>query len=98
MEDRTPLERIAAVLESLAVDFHRVAERVAPSPASVVGSRYVADRLGMTTVWVAEMARSGRIPANCIVAGTGTGKVWKFDRVRIDRWIEAGRRERGAAS
>ncbi len=41
----------------------------------------------MTTVWVAEMARRGDIPADCLVAGTGTGKVWKFNREKIDKWI-----------
>jgi Helix-turn-helix domain len=52
-----------------------------------VGSRYIADRLGCTTVWVAEMARSGEVPRHCVVPGTGSGKPWKFYRERIDAWI-----------
>lgn len=92
------LERIATALEQFATDFHtltadvhRIAAAVAPDPGDLVGSQYVAQRLGMTTVWVAEMARKGIIPKNCIVAGTGTGKVWKFSRAKIDRWIDEGR-------
>jgi hypothetical protein len=93
-----PSERIAAALEraipllrSLVDDFRRLADQLAPVPAQMVGSKYVAQRLGMTTVWISEMARRGIIPKSCIIAGTGTGKLWKFDRAKIDRWIDAGR-------
>ena len=82
-------ERIAQCLNCLPL----IAARVIPSPAEVVGSPYVAQRLGVTTVWVAEMARKGAIPKNCIVNGTGSGKPWKFHREKIDRWIEDGRLE-----
>ena len=64
-----------------------VADAIAPQPNDLVGTPYVARRLGCTAVWVAEMARDGTIPAQCVVAGTGNGKVWKFYRDRIDRWI-----------
>jgi hypothetical protein len=96
--DNSSLDRIAAALDealplfrTFVADFHRVADRLAPPLSQVVGSKYVARRLGMTTVWVAEMARKGIIPKNCIVAGTGDGRLWKFDRAKIDRWIDAGR-------
>ncbi|MBL8795029.1 MAG: helix-turn-helix domain-containing protein [Planctomycetia bacterium] len=95
---RHTLERIATALEQFSSDFHtltadvhRLAAAVAPDPDDLVGSQYVARRLGVSTVWVAEMARKGIIPKSCIVAGTGTGKVWKFDRAKIDRWLDAGR-------
>jgi hypothetical protein len=98
------LERVAAALEqalpllqNLVTDFHRLAEQLAPAPTAVVGTKYVAQRLDMTTVWVAEMARKKIIPPSCVVAGTGTGKLWKFDRVKIDRWIEQGRPDRHTA-
>ena len=83
-------ERIAAhleVLTSVATSLARIADRLAPSPAVVVGSRYVADRLGCTTVWVAQMARRGQIPRHCVVTGTGSGKPWKFYRERLDGWL-----------
>ncbi|OAI45552.1 hypothetical protein AYO44_12875 [Planctomycetaceae bacterium SCGC AG-212-F19] len=98
------MERIAAALEqalplmrTFVDDFHRLADQLAPAPKQVVGTKYVAQRLGMTTVWVAEMARKKIIPPSCVVAGTGTGKLWKFDRAKIDRWIDEGRPGRHTA-
>jgi hypothetical protein len=56
-------------------------------PASVVGTPYLAERLGCTVVWAAEMARNGEIPKCCIVPGTGNSKPWKFYRERIEDWL-----------
>ncbi len=58
-----------------------------PEPADIVDTPYVAQRLGCTTVWVAEMARKGEIPKNCLVPGTGNGKPWKFRREAIEHWM-----------
>ena len=66
----------------------RIADHFDPPPPDLVGSTYIADRLGCTTVWVAEMARRGIIPTSCVVQGTGNGKPWKFLRVRIDEWLK----------
>jgi hypothetical protein len=55
--------------------------------ADIVGTPYVADKLGCTTDWVANMARDGEIPISCVILGTGDGKPWKFRRTRIDEWI-----------
>lgn len=63
-------------------------ERLAPPPSEKVDARYIADRLGCTTEWVAKQARDGQIPTSCIVRGTGNGKPWKFYRHKIDKWIE----------
>ncbi len=57
-------------------------------PPELVGTPYVAERLGCTTVWITQMIRSGDIPPNCVVPGTGNGKPWKFIRVRIDEWLK----------
>lgn len=57
-------------------------------PPELVGTPYVADRLGCTTVWVTELIRNGEIPVNCVVSGTGNGKPWKFVRVRIEEWLK----------
>lgn len=66
----------------------RIADHFDPPPPDLVGSTYIADRLGCTPVWVAEMARRGLIPASCVVQGTGNGKPWKFLRIRIDEWLK----------
>ena len=78
-----------ATLDRIATALERIADRLAPEPADIVGSGYVAERLGCTTVWVAEMARKGDIPKSCLVPGTGTGKPWKFYRGKIDQWLES---------
>jgi hypothetical protein len=76
-----------ATLDRIAVALERLADHVAPLPADIVGSGYVAQRLGCTTVWVAEMARRGDLPKGCIVPGTGNGKLWRFYRQKIDQWL-----------
>jgi hypothetical protein len=82
---RSALNRIARRLAPLA----RLADSLAPPPREIVGTPYVAHRLGQTTTWIADLARQGRIPAKCVVPGTGNGKPWKFYRQRIDDWLEA---------
>jgi hypothetical protein len=74
---------------SIAENLARIADALAPAPADTVGSPYVARLLGCTTVWVAELARLGRMPKSCLVPGTGNGKPWKFFRRDIDKWIAA---------
>lgn len=83
------LIRTANVLERIEADAVRIADHFDPPPPNKVGTPYVAERLGCTTVWVAEMIRSGQIPKACVVEGTGNGKLWKFHRKRIDLWIQS---------
>ena len=81
-----------AVMTRIATALEAIDERlsgIAGSSGSKVDTTYVAERLGCTTVWVAEQARSGQIPQNCIVSGTGNGKPWKFYRVKIETWIKS---------
>jgi hypothetical protein len=73
---------------SMADHLRRIADHFDPPPPDKVDSRYIADRLGCTTTWIADLVRKGEIPKRCIVAGTGNGKPWKFHRDLIDRWIE----------
>jgi len=83
------LTRIAEALERLEPSISRIADGYATSYQQKVGTEYVAGQLGCTTVWVAEQARDGVIPASCIVTGTGHGKPWKFHRCKIDAWIKS---------
>ena len=76
-----------AFLAVIASSLKRIADHVDPPPPDIVDTTYIADKLGCTLEWVAKMSLKGRIPANCIVPGTGIGKPWKFYRSRIDRWI-----------
>lgn len=73
----------------IAVDefFREIASTaIKPSP-EIVGTPYVSERLGCTSIWITEMVRREVIPPACIVPGTGNGKPWKFYRLRIDEWI-----------
>ena len=79
----------SAAWEVMARSVARIADALAPPPPDIVDSVYVAGRLGCTTTWIADQARSGDIPRRCIVAGTGRGKPWKFHRRAIDEWIES---------
>jgi hypothetical protein len=47
----------------------------------------LADKLGCTATWIAQMVRSGEIPKGCIVPGSGKGRQWKFYRCRIEEWL-----------
>lgn len=75
------------VIATIAASLKRIADHFDPPPPDIIGTDYIADRLGCTVVWVAKMASEGKIPKNCIVPGTGIGKPWKFYRSRIDHWI-----------
>lgn len=81
------LERITVALESSAENMRRMATPAAPMPDDIVGTPHVAQQLGCSVVWAAEMARNGQIPKSCIVPGTGNGKPWKFRRPQIDDWL-----------
>lgn len=68
--------------------FKQLGDSHRSKPPELVGTRYVAERLGCTTVWVTQLIRSGEIPPSCIAPGTGNGRLWKFIRVRIDEWLK----------
>jgi hypothetical protein len=76
-------------LPSIDRSLKRIADKLDPNDDKPVGTPYVAQRLGTTTTWVAEMARTHVIPKSCLVAGTGVGKPWKFHKAKIDEWLES---------
>src|ERR1700733_851384 len=78
---------LMALFAGIAADIHRIANVLDPAPSNVVGTPYVAKKLGVTTTWIADLIRRGEIPDSCLVAGTGNGKPWKFHRERIDQWL-----------
>ena len=74
-------------MPELVTEIRRISNHFDPPPSDVIGTDYIAGKLGCTKVWVAELVRSGEIPAGCIVSGTGNGKPWKFHRSKRDRWL-----------
>jgi hypothetical protein len=75
-------------LDSIEVSLGRIADALVPAPSDIVGTPYIAKRLGCTTAWVTDLIKKGEIPKACIVEGTGHGKVWKLHRRQIDEWIK----------
>ena len=79
--------RDPSLLERIAVALERLADHLAPDPNNIVGTDYVAGKLGCTPTHVARLARDGSIPVSCFVPGCGDGKPWRFLRARIDNWL-----------
>ena len=79
---------LLSLLADLALQLGRIADHFDPPPPDIVGTPYVAGKLGCTTDWIAMLVRDGGIPPSCLVPGTGNGKPWKFQRSGIDRWLE----------
>ena len=82
------LERLAIAAERIQEQLLRIADHFDPPPPDIVDSPYIADRLGVTTTRIAQMIREGTIPKDCIVPGTGNGRLWKCYRSRIRKWLE----------
>jgi hypothetical protein len=78
---------VSEVVSPLAQQLKRIADHLDQSPPEVVGTRYLADKLDVSTQWIADQIRAGKIPKNCI-AGGGDGRQWKLYRDRIDEWLE----------
>jgi len=75
------------VIAEVQADLKRLADHFAPQPADIVGTPYLASKLGCTPTWIAQMVRSGEIPKSCVVPGSGQGRQWKFYRGRIEDWL-----------
>jgi hypothetical protein len=58
-----------------------------PELPDFVGTDYIARRLGCSPQWVGRMAESNEIPKDCIVNKTGKGRIWKFQRDKVDKWL-----------
>ena len=82
------LERLTVAAEQIHEQLRRIADHFDPPPPDIVDSPYIAGRLGVTTTRIAQMVREGTIPKGCIVPGTGNGRLWKFYRSRIQKWLE----------
>jgi Rieske Fe-S protein len=80
-------EQTLRVLSEMASDIKRIADHFDPQPADIVDTPYIANHLGCTTTWIAQMVRDGEIPKGCIVPGSGNGRQWKFYRRKIEDWL-----------
>lgn len=72
----------------IVAELRRIADHVDPPNLEVVGTSYVAERIGVTTKWVGDLVRTRKIPKFCICPKSGGGNYWRFWKKQIDKWIE----------
>ena len=60
---------------------------LAPPVPDLVGTDYIARRLGVSKQWVGTMAERGDIPRHCIAPKVNGGRIWKFHRDKIEAWL-----------
>ncbi|MHB8974567.1 MAG: helix-turn-helix transcriptional regulator [Pirellulaceae bacterium] len=74
----------------IAADIRTLLQRITEhfTPQEVVGTDYIANRLGCSSQYISRMATEGTIPKACIKVSSGERRQrWKFFRSEIDRWI-----------
>lgn len=76
-----PFERIAEGIE-------RLIEVLVPKTSELVGTEYIASKIGKSKQWIGKMAERGTIPKNCVAPKIGGGRIWRFHRDKIDAWLE----------
>lgn len=54
------------------------------SPEPWMGTKEIAEHLGVTVVTVRKWIMSGKIPCHRV------GKLWKFKASEVDEWVESG--------
>jgi excisionase family DNA binding protein len=60
---------------------------LAPPVPDLVGTDYIARRLGVSKQWVGAMAERGDIPRHCVAPKVSGGRIWKFHRDKIEAWL-----------
>ena len=66
---------------------------LAPEVPDLVGTDYIARRLGVSKQWVGAMAERGDIPKNCVAPKISGGRIWRFHRDKVEAWLRE--REQG---
>ena len=85
------LERIGDTLDEISSSEKRIAEHFDPQKRSTVGTKYLAEKIGVSVKWAGDLVRSGEIPKSCICPMSGNGGYWRFWRSwkdQLDKWIE----------
>jgi excisionase family DNA binding protein len=81
---------IAALVAALAEHTRAIGTLVAtlaPEVPDLVGTEYLAKKLGVSKQWVGTMAERGDIPRHCVAPKVSGGRIWKFHRERVDAWL-----------
>jgi len=95
-EEKRPMEMtaggndIAALVAALKEHTRAIGSLVAtlaPPVPDLVGTDYIARRLGCSPQWVGQLAERGEIPRACIAPKISGGRIWKFHRDKIEAWL-----------
>jgi hypothetical protein len=95
-EEQRPMEMtaggndIAALVAALKEHTRAIGSLVstlAPPVPDLVGTDYIARRLGVSKQWVGAMAERGDIPRHCVAPKVSGGRIWKFHRDKIEAWL-----------
>jgi hypothetical protein len=95
-EEKRPMEMtaggndIAALVAALKEHTRAIGSLVAtlaPPVPDLVGTDYIARRLGVSKQWVGAMAERGDIPRHCVAPKVSGGRIWKFHRDKIEAWL-----------
>jgi hypothetical protein len=95
-EETRPMEMtaggndIAALVAALKEHTRAIGSLVAtlaPPVPDLVGTDYIARRLGCSPQWVGQLAERGEIPRACIAPKISGGRIWKFHRDKIEAWL-----------
>ena len=81
---------LAVLVAALTNNTRAIGDLVAtlsPKAPDMVGTDYVARRLGVSKQWVGTLAERGDIPKHCVAPKVSGGRIWKFHRDKIDAWL-----------
>ncbi len=85
----TLLQRLTDSIERCEEELRRIADHFNPPLTPIVGTDYIASRLGLTPERITQMTREGDVPPHCLVEGSGNGKPWKYHRRHVDAWLKS---------
>lgn len=78
---------LVAALKEHTLAIGSLVATLAPKVPDLVGTDYIARRLGVSKQWVGAMAERGDIPKNCVAPKISGGRIWKFHRDKVDAWL-----------
>ena len=87
----SPLIQLIEEMKQQGRAFQGLLEVLSPRPVDLVGTDFVAAKLGCSKQWVGKMAENGTIPKHCIAPKVSGGRIWKFYRQEICDWLNKGK-------
>ncbi len=83
----TDLAALVAALKEHTLAIGSLVATLSPEVPDLVGTDYIARRLGVSKQWVGTLAERGDIPRNCVAPKISGGRIWKFRKDQVDAWL-----------